>query len=110
MRKILITGAEGSVGKRLKQDLIARSYDVHGVDIDTLDIVQYEPTLAYFTFLQPDLVVHCAAMTNVDRCAEQPNTALLVNGIGTQNVALACQKIGAALCYISTNEVFDGQR
>jgi len=110
MRKILITGADGNVGKRLKQGLATRGYDVHGVDIDVLDIVQYEPTIHYIASLQPELVVHCAAMTNVDRCAEQPDTALLINGIGTQNVALACQKIGAALCYISTNEVFDGQR
>jgi dTDP-4-dehydrorhamnose reductase len=110
MRKVLITGADGNVGKRLKQDFTARGYDVHGVDINTLDIVQYEPTVEHIASIQPELVVHCAAMTHVDRCAEQPDTALLINGIGTQNVALACQKIGAAMCYISTNEVFDGQR
>src|SRR5258707_13564328 len=49
-------------------------------------------------------------MTNVDRCAEQPELALQVNGVGTQNVALAAQRVNAAICYLHTNEVFDGKK
>ncbi len=60
--------------------------------------------------LQPDVVLHCAAMTNVDGAARDPAAAFRVNAFGTQNVALACQKCNAALVYISTNEVFDGTK
>jgi dTDP-4-dehydrorhamnose reductase len=55
------------------------------------------------------LVLHCAALTAVDYCAEHPDEALTINGFGTQTIALACQSIDAALLYISTNEVFDGK-
>jgi dTDP-4-dehydrorhamnose reductase len=108
--KILVTGANGNIGKLLRQALHARGHDAHGTDIDDLDITAAEPVLARLQTLHPDLVVHCAALTNVDLCAEQPDLALKVNAIGTQNMALACERIGAALCYISTNEVFDGQQ
>ena len=53
-------------------------------------------------------MIHCAALTAVDYCAEHPDEALSVNGYGTQSVALACQAHDAALLYVSTNEVFDG--
>ena len=111
--KILVTGAKGNVGKLLQQELQGRGHDTYGTDItdiDSLDITAYEQVLSKLENLHPDLVVHCAALTNVDLCAEQPLRAIQVNGIGTQNLALGCQQIGAALCYVSSNEVFDGQQ
>jgi dTDP-4-dehydrorhamnose reductase len=108
--KILVTGADGNIGRRLQHELAARGHDVSGVDIGVLDITAYTPTINYVDNIQPDLIVHCAAMTNVDRCAEQPELALQVNGVGTQNVALAAQRVNAAICYLSTNEVFDGKK
>lgn len=58
---------------------------------------------------RPDVVIHAAALTGVDYCAEHPKEAVLINGVGTYNVALACREVGASLVAISTNEVFDGQ-
>jgi dTDP-4-dehydrorhamnose reductase len=58
--------------------------------------------------MRPDLVVHCAAMTDVDGCARDPDAALRVNALGTRNVALGARRAGAALVAISTNEVFSG--
>ena len=55
-------------------------------------------------------MVHAAAYTNVDGCEQDPDLAYRVNVLGTQNVALGAQRSGAALMYVSTNEVFDGQR
>jgi dTDP-4-dehydrorhamnose reductase len=60
--------------------------------------------------LEPDVVIQCAAMTNVDGAARDPISAFRINAFGTQNVALACQKCNAALLYVSTNEVFDGTK
>ena len=58
---------------------------------------------------RPDLVIHPAAWTNVDGCAQDPDRALVVNGLGTRRVALACQRLDVPLVYVSTNEVFDGR-
>ena len=59
---------------------------------------------------RPDLILHAAAYTDVDGCETNPDLAFRVNAVGTQNVALAAAQTGAALLYISTNEVFDGSR
>ncbi len=108
--KIFITGADGNVGGRLLQELNRRGHETTGTTINDLDITDFAALSDHISRLSPDLVVHCAALTNVDLCADQPDLALRINGYGTQNVALACQRVGAAICYISTNEVFDGQQ
>ncbi len=79
------------------------------MDIDTLDITDARSVNQTFETVQPEIVIHCAALTAVDYCAEHPDEALEVNAFGTQTVALACQKHDAALVYMSTNEVFDGK-
>jgi dTDP-4-dehydrorhamnose reductase len=104
--RVLITGASGGVG----QALMARLPEAHGVAHSQLDVTDGHAVAQHINAAAPQVVIHCAALTNVDRCAQQPSEALRVNAFGTQNVALACQRIGAALCYISTNEVFDGER
>ncbi len=108
--RIYITGADGNVGRRLLADMRTRGHEATGTDIGELDITDFGAVTHAISVVRPELVIHCAAMTNVDRCAEQPEEALRVNALGTQNIAIACQQQGAAMCYLSTNEVFDGQR
>ncbi len=108
--RIFITGANGGIGGRLLREFAARGHDTTGADIGDFDITAFDAVMERIAAVQADLVIHCAAMTNVDRCAEQPDEALRVNGMGTQNFAVACQRYGAAICYLSTNEVFDGKR
>jgi dTDP-4-dehydrorhamnose reductase len=108
--KILVTGADGNVGKRLVQVLTAQGHMPIGTDINDVDITDFKSVVAQVDSVQPDLVIHCAALTNVDLCAQQPDLALRINAIGTQNMALASARTGASLCYVSTNEVFDGKR
>jgi dTDP-4-dehydrorhamnose reductase len=85
---------------------------VAGADLALVDLPEWDITdpqqVSRLADLKPDVVVHCAAMTDVDGCARNPDLAYHVNALGTQNVALACQRAGAALVHISTNEVFDG--
>lgn len=107
--RILITGAKGRLGSRLTEQLSAAGHATFGVDMDTVDITDAGRVNETFREQKPELVIHCAALTAVDYCAEHPDEALAINGIGTQTVALACQAIDAALLYISTNEVFDGK-
>jgi len=59
---------------------------------------------------RPELIVHAAAYTDVDGAEKEPDLAYRVNAFGVQNMALAAQRTGAALMYVSTNEVFDGTR
>jgi len=106
--RILITGAHGQLGQALYHALRGEGHTVTGVDRDTIDITDPHAVSAAFNESQPELVLHCAALTAVDYCAEHPDEALAVNGFGTQTVALACQAHGTAMLYVSTNEVFDG--
>jgi dTDP-4-dehydrorhamnose reductase len=103
---IAITGSDGQLGLALVQTLAPR-HRVMPLSRAELDITDPAAT-ARLTDLQPDIVIQCAAFTNVDGAARDPALAFRVNAFGTQNVALACQRAGAALVYVSTNEVFDG--
>jgi len=105
--RVVITGADGQLGQALQADSAAAGAIIP-VDLPAWDITDPAVT-ARLADLRPDLVIHCAAMTDVDGCARDPDAAFRVNALGTQNVALACQRVGATLMYISTNEVFDGQ-
>jgi dTDP-4-dehydrorhamnose reductase len=105
--RVVITGANGQLGQALQADTAAAEAIIP-VDLPEWDITDPRVT-ARLADLRPDLVIHCAAMTDVDGCARDPDAAFRVNALGTQNVALACQRAGAALVYVSTNEVFDGQ-
>jgi dTDP-4-dehydrorhamnose reductase len=107
--RILVTGAHGQLGSQLVERLREQRHHVTGIDIDSVDITQPDAVRDIFETFEPELVLHCAALTAVDYCAEHPDEALVVNGFGTQNIALACQAQGATLLYVSTNEVFDGQ-
>lgn len=107
--RILVTGANGQLGRCLLKELPVRNHAVSGVDIDVMDITDADSVRQTFQEFQPELVIHSAALTAVDYCAEHPDEALSVNGFGTQTVALACQAHDAVMLYISTNEVFDGR-
>ncbi|MBX7254511.1 MAG: dTDP-4-dehydrorhamnose reductase [Candidatus Promineofilum sp.] len=104
--RILITGANGQLGIALQRAL--GDHDLTLIDLPEVDITDREALAAVFAAAGPELVVHCAAYTDVDGCARNPELAYRVNATGTQNVALACQSAGAALVHISTNEVFAG--
>jgi dTDP-4-dehydrorhamnose reductase len=104
--RVAITGADGQLGRALQADKAAPA-EIIPVDLPDWDITDPQVT-ARLAAVQPELVIHCAALTDVDGCARDPDQAFRVNALGTQNVALACQRAGAALIYISTNEVFDG--
>lgn len=105
--KIAITGANGQVGQAF-QAVLDSIHQVYPLTRPEFELTRPQVVDA-IAQLAPDVVIHTAAMTNVDGCAQDPDLAYLVNGFGTQNVALACQRSGAAMLYISTNEVFDGQ-
>ena len=118
----MITGSSGMLGKALCQQLSDR-YEIVGLDINKAegrkhrierfiecDIVDRERTVASIVSVNPDIVIHAAAYTDVEGCQRNPEKAHQVNAIGTETIALACQKSGAYICYISTDFVFDGKQ
>lgn len=104
--RILITGHKGHLGQALNQSL--SEHTLTGVDLPEVDITDKQAILKAVQAAAAEVVIHCAAYTDVDGCARDPELAYRVNGLGTQNVALACLETGAELVHISTNEVLGG--
>lgn len=104
--RIAITGASGQLGQAFQQRL---GFDHEIIPLGHADLELGHPhCVEVVAATRADLVIHPAAFTNVDGCARDPERAYRVNGLGTRYVALACRRMGAALVYVSTNEVFDG--
>jgi dTDP-4-dehydrorhamnose reductase len=105
--RIYITGILGQLGAALRHSL--DGHIVEGGDLPDWDMTDRGQVLETFESFRPDAVVHAAALTAVDYCAEHPREAVQINGVGTYNVAAAAEAVGALLVAISTNEVFDGE-
>ena len=104
--RILITGSDGQLGTSLQPALAGHELFLTGKT--NADITNRDAVAAAIESARPDLVIHCAAYTDVDGSARDPELAYRVNALGTQNVALACRAFGATMVHISTNEVFAG--
>ena len=107
--KILVTGAAGMLGSDLCP-IFSAGHDVVATDIAQMDVRDPAQVLGWSERVKPDVILHLAAATDVDECERNPDLAYATNAIGTRNVALACQQVGAALVYISTLSVFDGTK
>jgi len=106
--KILVTGAGGMVGREVLEAL--GPHDVIGVDHARLDVTDRDSVLSVVNSVNPDAIVHCAAMTAVDRCESEPDRAFLVNAMGTRFVMEAARRAKAYVVAISTDYVFDGTK
>ena len=128
MKKYFVTGVNGQLGYDVMCELLRRGYDAVGSDIGegysgfaenlhekaryiTLDITNPGAVNECITSEKPDVVIHCAAWTAVDAAEDPENMAKVraVNCDGTHNIANACKEVDAAMIYISTDYVFDGQ-
>lgn len=130
---ILITGASGQLGRELmeswatatpreevgqaegvvsrdpvdKQPTVQPS--IIGLNRHELDVTDAAQVSALVRKISPDLIIHCAAWTAVDQAESKADLAYQVNALGTRNVAVAAEQMGARMCYISTDYVFDGK-
>jgi len=104
--RVFVTGAGGQLGR----DLVTAfdGWDVIAADHARLDVGDRDAVLGAITSLAPDVVVHAAAWTAVDACEADPDRAWRVNALGGRHVADACRRVGAHLCAVSTDYVFDG--
>jgi len=106
-RTVLVTGHKGQLGQAL-MDLLQPDYKVAGVDLDEMNITVAEEVVGTFYLHQPDIVIHTAAMTNVDGCELDPEQAVRVNALGTQNLVIAAEEFNSVFVYLSTDYVFPG--
>lgn len=106
--KILITGANGMLGTDLTQ-LLTTQFEVIAIDIQQLDLIDNEATIDYITNLKPNIIINCAAYTNVDGCETEIDIAYKVNAVAPRNIAVAANNINAKFLHISTDYVFDGE-
>lgn len=119
--KILITGANGLLGYKLVQLLslqpavtaIATARKKINVLPDNvqffeLDVTDHDQTLSVLSHTQPDVVIHTAAMTQVDQCETERELCWKANVTGVENLAEACEKNNTHLIHVSTDFIFDG--
>jgi len=117
--RILITGASGLLGSKLVELSIKKGYEVYSgfyghkpsdgfpVRVDVSDRNSVEKT---FKIAKPDVVIHAAALTNVDKCEVDKELAWSINVVGTKNIVEQSKKFEAFLIYVSTDYVFDGEK
>ncbi len=106
--RILITGGAGQLGKALQAALSGDA--VFPFDLPEMDITDEDVVRRQFREVKPEIVIHAAAWTDTAACERDPRQALAVNAEGSRLVAEACRETGAAMMYVSTNEVFDGEK
>jgi dTDP-4-dehydrorhamnose reductase len=116
--KLLITGASGLYGSKLAQMALSKNYEVYSSDIQELsvygkfvklDISGKAQVDEAFQTIKPDVVVHAATLTDVDKCELNKELAWKVNVEGTKNIVEAAKATGSFLIYISTDYVFGGE-
>jgi len=106
--RMLITGGHGQLGRALQAALNAD--EVTALGHSHLDIADPQQVSYAFSRHDPEVVIHAAAWTDTAGCERDPERALQVNGEGAGIVAEACHASGATMLYVSSNEVFDGEK
>lgn len=108
-RNIVVTGARGMLGQDLIPYLRAKGYDVFPVSSDYMSLLETAESMTEkLEPFSPEVIIHCAAYTNVDGAEREPELAMAVNKDGARNLALAARELDAILIYVSTDYVFDG--
>jgi len=117
--RLLVTGASGLLGSKLCELATIKNYEVYsaysqheplyGLRIQ-VDVSNRGDVEKIFEKVNPEAVVHAAALTNVDRCESEKELAWKINVEGTINIVESCKKHRAFLVYISTDYVFDGEK
>lgn len=110
MKKILVTGANGMLGKDLVEILSQQGYFVTPTDINELDITDKNAVEEFLNSNHFDFVIHAAAYTDVDGAESNQDKAFLINHTGTENLARYTAKYHTPIVYISTDYVFDGTK
>lgn len=107
-QRLVVTGAGGQVGRLLAEEATRRGYSVRALTRDEFDIT--DPAAAGRHIGSGDVVVNCAAFTNVDAAESEPEAAAAINATGPGNIARTCAKVGARMVHVSTDYVFGSDK
>lgn len=107
--KVIVTGSEGQLGKEILKQFDEKRLDIAAVDLKELDITVLGDVISFVRDFYPDLIINCAAYTNVDACETDFDTAFKVNALGPRNLAIASSEVNARMVHVSTDYVFDGK-
>lgn len=114
MKTILVTGADGQLGATFQEQVTLNLNIISGNYVflghKELDIVDKKSVKAAFDKYKPNIVINCAAYTNVEGAEENEDKAHDINVIGVENLKKACKKNKAYLIHFSTDYVFDGEK
>lgn len=110
--KILITGSKGMLGsqmlKQIQQD--NKEIELMPTDIEDFDITNLDQACSYIFTFNPDIIIHCAAYTNVDGCESNKELAYKINALGAKNIAIASKVVNSSMVLLSTDYIFDGSK
>ena len=109
MKKIIITGCNGQLGRAMNIALADNSdVELINTDVAELDITKVDEVLKFTKEVNPYAIVNCAAYTAVDKAESDWDMAYKINAIGPRNLAIASEETGSKLIHVSTDYVFDG--
>ncbi|PDY18724.1 MULTISPECIES: dTDP-4-dehydrorhamnose reductase [Bacillus cereus group] len=108
--KVLVTGAKGQLGQDVVSLLKEQTWEVFGFGREELNITDEKQVSEKVLLIQPDIIIHTAAYTQVDQAESDEEAAFKVNAEGTKYLAQAAEVVGAKFCYVSTDYVFDGTK
>ena len=114
MKKILVTGCTGQLGRAINKEYAGSGAELVNTDVQAaegvlaLDITSIEDVLGLVRQVQPDVIINCAAHTAVDLCEQQWDSAYRINAIGARNLSIAAAEVDAKMIHVSTDYVFDG--
>lgn len=114
MKKILVTGCNGQLGRAIRKEYeqdevqFINTDVVEGDRVTALDITDIDAVLTLVKAEKPDVIINCAAHTNVDACEQQWDLAYKINAIGPRNLSIAANEVDAKMIHVSTDYVFEG--
>lgn len=114
MKKILVTGCNGQLGRAIRKEYANEQVEfintdvVEGEGVVSLDITDVDAVLKLARETKPDVIINCAAHTNVDKCEEQWDLAYKINALGPRNLSIAASELDAKMIHVSTDYVFEG--
>lgn len=107
--KVLITGANGQLGRELTKQYSEKDVELILTDVGELDITNTGEVYEFVNLHRPNVIINCAAHTAVDKCETDIDNAYRINTIGPKNLSTAAYSVGAEIVQISTDYVFDGE-
>lgn len=114
MKKILVTGCNGQLGRAVRKEYAEEEVTFINTDVTegegvlALDITDVDAVMELVRREKPDVIINCAAHTNVDLCEKQWDSAYRINAIGPRNLSIAATAVGAKMIHVSTDYVFEG--